>query len=110
MNILKLILKFFSKEKSNSESSVITIKRDEKGNIIKRVYSNGLIIRYSYDMLNRENELRTSEGYTELTTYYNSSNRKKEVYYTYKRQRWMDKITLDGYRTTHYLDREGTPI
>jgi len=110
MNILKLILKFFSKEESNSESNVITIKRDERGNIIQRVYPNGLIIKYSYDMLNREKELRTSEGYTELTTYHNTSKRKKEVYYTYKRQRWMDKITIDGHRTTHYLDREGTPI
>ena len=80
----------------------VIVTRDNRLNIIKEEYPGGLIIRYSFDILNREREMQTSEGYRELTNYYSSSRDKREVTHYYKRKVWVDIISEDGVITTVY--------
>ncbi len=113
MNIIKLFLDLIIGEGKNSNAESNNnelVTRNEEGNVIKREYPNGLKITYRYDILNRERELRTSEGYVEVTSYHNTSSKKKQVSYYYKRQRWVDLISLDGHVETYYVDEEGNPI
>tara|TARA_R110001592_G_scaffold358821_1_gene664244 strand:- start:340 stop:666 length:327 start_codon:yes stop_codon:yes gene_type:complete len=104
MNLIKFLKYILVRERPGKKEVIngVVITRDNRLNIIKKEYPGGLIIRYSFDILNREREMQTSEGYRELTNYYASSKDKREVTHYYKRKVWVDLISLDGTITTEY--------
>ncbi len=104
MNLIKFLRRILIREKPGNREVIngAVITRDNRQNIIKKEYTGGLVIRYTYDILNREREMHTSEGYKEITNYYYSSKNKKEVTYYYKRKVWIDYHSLDGAVTTEY--------
>jgi len=104
MNLIKFLKYILTKERSGNREVIngAVITRDNRLNIIKKEFTGGLVVRYTYDILNREREMYTSDGYKEITNYYYSSKNKKEVTYYYKRKVWVDYISLDGAITTEY--------
>lgn len=104
MNLIKFLKYILFKERPGKKEVIngVIVTRDSRLNIIKEEYTGGLIIRYSFDILNREREMQTSEGYRELTNYYSSSKDKREVTHYYKRKVWVDTISEDGVITTEY--------
>jgi len=106
MNLLERLRSILLKTKQKNTELVgsVLVTKDNRGNITKRVYSSGLVIRYRYDILNREREMRTSDGYMEQTDYHNTSNRKKRIRYVNKSKEWIEEITLDGEVTTEYVE------
>jgi len=104
MNLIKFLKYILIKERPGNREVIngAVITRDNRSNIIKKEFTGGLVVRYTYDILNREREMYTSDGYKEITNYYYSSKNKKEVTYYYKRKVWVDYISLDGAVTTEY--------
>lgn len=109
MNLLETLRSILLSRKQPKNVELINnilVTKDKSGNVIKREFPTGYVIKYRYDILNREREMRTSEGYVEHTDYHNTSKRKKEVRYFYKKQEWVDYITLDGEVTTEYVEEK----
>jgi len=107
MNLLETLKSILLNRKQPKNVELIDnviVKKDKNGNVIKRQFPSGLIIRYRYDILNREREMRTSEGYVEHTDYHNTSRKKKEVRHFFKSKEWVEYITLDGEVTTEYVE------
>ena len=104
MNLIKFLKYILFRESTGKKEVVsgVIVTRDSRSNIITEEYPGGLIIRYSFDILNREREMQTSEGYREITNYYSSSKDKSEVTHYYKRRVWVDTISEEGVITTEY--------
>lgn len=104
MNLIKFLKYILNRDKPGKREVIngAIITRDNRLNIVKKEYIGGLVVRYSYDILNREREMYTSEGYREITNYYTTSKNKKDITYYYKRKVWIDYISLDGQITTEY--------
>tara|TARA_R110001632_G_scaffold229549_1_gene365798 strand:+ start:864 stop:1190 length:327 start_codon:yes stop_codon:yes gene_type:complete len=105
MNLIKFLKYILVREIAGEQEFIngVFITRDNRSNIIKKEYPGGLIVRYSFDILNREREMQTSGGYREITNYYSSSKDKREVTHYYKSRVWVDFITPEGVVTTEYI-------
>tara|TARA_R110001592_G_scaffold274961_2_gene541910 strand:+ start:1192 stop:1518 length:327 start_codon:yes stop_codon:yes gene_type:complete len=104
MNLIKFLKYILVRERSvrKEVSNGVVNTRDARHNIIKKEYPGGLVVRYTFDILNREREMLTSDGYKELTNYHSTTRNKKEITYYYKRKVWVDLISIDGSVTTEY--------
>ena len=105
MSLLNLIKSFFVKKKTEFDGSAM-VERDGRGNVIKRTFLSGFVVRHHYDILNREIAMITSKGYREDKEYYGVSNQVKLISCRRGKRSWIEHFTVEGEKEVEYLDPE----
>ena len=105
MSLLNLIKSFFVKKKTEFDGSAI-VERDGRGNVIKRTFLSGFVVKHHYDLLNREIAMITSNGYREDKVYYGVSNKVKQVSCRRGKRSWIEHFSNEGKKEIEYLDPE----
>lgn len=105
MSLLNLIKSFFAKKKAEFDGSMM-VERDGRGNVIKRTFLSGFVVKHHYDLLNREIAMVTSNGYREDKEYYGVSHKVKKVSCRRGKRAWVEHFSNEGKKEVEYLDPE----
>ena len=105
MSLLNLIKSFFVKKKTEFDGSMM-VERDGRGNVIKRTFLSGFVVKHHYDLLNREIAMVTSNGYREGKEYYGVSHKVKKVSCRRGKRAWVEHFSNEGKKEVEYLDPE----
>ncbi len=105
MSLLNLIKSFFVKKKAEFDGNMM-IERDGRGNIIKRTFLTGFVVKYHFDLLNREVAMITSNGYREDKEYYDVSHKIKRISCRRGKKVWIEHFTSDGEKEVEYIESE----